>query len=123
MFFSQAITAGTLSALADLVSQTVAGTGSIKWRRTFLLALYGTIFSGPCSHYWQIALEKLFPNKDDPLRVYKKVLVDQLVYSPFQNLVVLSYLAKVVDGLRLDIAFSKVSLQFPTVQTMGWRVR
>ena len=120
---TQALTAGTLSALADLVSQKLGGASPIKWRRTILLFLYGCVYSGPCAHYWQIALEKLFPNKDDPLRVLKKVVVDQLVYSPVQNMVVLTYLAKVVEGLSLDTALTKVSLQFPVVQAMGWRVR
>ncbi|KAL6767939.1 hypothetical protein ACKKBF_B37180 [Auxenochlorella protothecoides x Auxenochlorella symbiontica] len=118
---TKAVTAGTLAALADLVSQRIAGAGSIKWRRTALLALYGLLYSGPCSHFWQYYLEKLFPDKQDPLRIVKKVVVDQLVYAPFQNVVVLAYLAKVVEGLPLVATIAKLKVQWPTVQAMGWR--
>lgn len=119
----QALTAATLSALADLVSQRIVGQGPIRWRRTVLLALYGLVWSGPAAHYWQGYLERLFPNKDDPLRLLKKVAVDQLVYAPIQTTVVLTYLAKVVEGLPLSVALSKVAAQWSTVQSMGWRVR
>ena len=37
------------------------------------LQLYGLLVAAPSAHYWQAALERIFPNKSDPLRSLKKV--------------------------------------------------
>jgi hypothetical protein len=48
--------------------------------------LYGLLVAAPSAHYWQATLEQLFPNKADPLRAVKKVLLDQVTYGPVANL-------------------------------------
>lgn len=65
---NQAITAGVLSGISDLLAQRLASSGPVNLRRTLAVALWGLLWSGPTSHFWQQALERLFPNKRDPMR-------------------------------------------------------
>lgn len=67
---TQAITAGVLAGVSDLLAQRLSGTSSsgTNWRRTLAIALYGVVWSGPAGHYWQQVLERLFPDRKDPLR-------------------------------------------------------
>ena len=65
----QAITAGVLAGVSDLLAQRLSSRGTpANWRRTLSIALYGFLWAGPASHYWQQALERLFPNRKDPMR-------------------------------------------------------
>jgi peroxisomal membrane protein 2 len=65
---TQAITAGVLIGASDLLAQRLASSAPANWRRTLCMALYGFLWVGPSGHYWQQLLERLFPNKNDPLR-------------------------------------------------------
>ena len=66
----QAITAGVLAGLSDVLAQWLGGgaPGQLNYRRTAAVALWGLVWAGPSSHCWQAALERLFPNKRDPAR-------------------------------------------------------
>jgi hypothetical protein len=58
-----------LAGVSDLLAQRLSSRGApANWRRTLSIALYGFLWAGPASHYWQQALERLFPNKKDPMR-------------------------------------------------------
>ncbi len=59
-----------LAGVSDLLAQRLSGSSAsgIHWRRTLAIALYGIVWSGPAGHYWQQVLERLFPDKKDPLR-------------------------------------------------------
>lgn len=82
---TKCITSACLAALSDVVAQ-LAISGSYKSvRRTFAIACYGAIYSGPSSHYWQRFMEHLFSGKKDMRTVLQKVLVDQLSYGPLCN--------------------------------------
>lgn len=94
---TQAVTAGVLAGSSDLLAQRLSG-GSINWRRTLAIALYGVVWSGPAGHFWQQALERLFPDRKDPLRSAKKVLLDQLTFGPLCNGLFLAFMAGVVEG-------------------------
>lgn len=121
---TKSITAGTLAGLSDLLAQRISGSaaGGVNWRRTLAIALYGAVWAGPASHYWQQILEKLFPNKKDPLRSVKKTLLDQLTFGPWCNALFMSYMALVVEGRSLSSTTSKVRAEFAGVQARGWRL-
>lgn len=60
-----------LAGLSDVLAQSLGGGARgapLNYRRTAAVALWGLVWAGPSSHYWQAALERLFPNKRDPMR-------------------------------------------------------
>lgn len=119
---TKAITAGVLAGVSDLLAQRLSSGAPTNWRRTLSIALYGLAWAGPASHYWQQILESLFPNKKDPLRSGKKVLLDQLTYGPLQNILFMSYIAYVVEGRSWGATMAKLRADLPMVQSRGWRV-
>ena len=48
-------------------------------------------------------------------------LVDQLLYGPVANTVMMSYIALALDGLSLGDTLGRVRQQLVTVQLNGWR--
>jgi hypothetical protein len=78
----QAITAGILAGASDLLAQRLTSSAPHNWRRTLSIAFYGFLWSGPGSHYWQQILERLFPNKNDPLRRWAAAEIYTTAVSP-----------------------------------------
>ncbi len=56
------------------------------------------MWSGPSNHYWQQFLERTFKGRKDASTVVEKVIVDQLVYGPLCNILLMSYISMVVEG-------------------------
>ena len=73
------------------------------------------MWSGPSNHYWQQFLERTFRGRKDAATVVEKVIVDQLVYGPLCNILLMSYISMVVEGARPP---SGVFL--PCLQTLQW---
>lgn len=121
---TKALTAALLAAASDVLAQKLSSSkgSSLNWRRTLSLALYGLLVAAPSSHYWQATLERLFPNKNDPYRSVKKVLLDQVSYGPLANLSFFSFVTLVVEGRSWRAAVERIRHQYPSVQSRGWRV-
>jgi hypothetical protein len=66
---------------ADETAAPPTAAGSIDWRRTASLATYAFLWTGPFSHAWFNAAEKLVPSKSWG-GVMKKVFLDQFVLGP-----------------------------------------
>ncbi len=94
----------------------------LNWRRSLSIALYGLIWTGPSNHFWQLLLERLFPNRNDPLRPAKKVVFDQLTYGPLNNIMFMTYIAMVIEGRSWKATKSKIRTDYPNVQVNGWRL-
>ncbi|KDD75157.1 hypothetical protein H632_c837p0 [Helicosporidium sp. ATCC 50920] len=109
--------------LSDALAQKLTTSGKLNWRRTLVLGLYGLVWAGPMAHWWQQALERMFPNKDDPMRPAKKVLLDQLSYGPVQNFIFLSFMARVVEGRDTADTLNILRVRYPAVQFKAWKVR
>lgn len=60
--------------------------------------LFGLVWSGPSNHYWQQFLERTFKGRKDAATVVEKVIVDQLVYGPLCNVLLLSYISLLIEG-------------------------
>jgi hypothetical protein len=58
----------------------------LSLRASLAVQLYGLLVGAPAAHHWQATLERVFPNRADPLRAVKKVLLDQVSYGPVANL-------------------------------------
>ncbi len=65
------------------------------------LQVFGLVWSGPANHYWQAFLEQVFRGRRDAATLCKKVLLDQLTYGPFSNILLMSYIALIVEGAPL----------------------
>ena len=65
------------------------------------MQVFGLVWSGPSNHYWQQFLERTFKGRKDAATVVEKVIVDQLVYGPLCNILLISYISMVVEGAHL----------------------
>ncbi|KAH0970033.1 hypothetical protein GBA52_022189 [Prunus armeniaca] len=94
---TKAITAGVLSAISDIVSQKLTGIQKLQLRRLLLKVLFGAVYLGPFGHFLHLILDKIFKGKKDSKTVAKKVLVEQLTSSPWNNLLFMLYYGLVVE--------------------------
>ncbi|KAJ6925434.1 peroxisomal membrane protein PMP22-like [Populus alba x Populus x berolinensis] len=94
----QAITAGVLSAVSDIVAQKLSGIQKLQIKRILLKVLFGFGYLGPFGHFLHLMLKKMFKGKKDAATVAKKVAVEQLTASPWNNLVFMIDYEMVIDG-------------------------
>jgi peroxisomal membrane protein 2 len=120
----QAVTAGVIAAIADLLAQRISRRRHLNWRRTLSIALYGLVWGGPSNHYWQLFLERAVPRRrgGDALRPVKKMLLDQTTYGPLSNVLFMLWVALVVEGRSWSATRTKVAADYPGVQLQGWRL-
>jgi hypothetical protein len=121
---TKACTSALIAALADTFAQRLTSSkASLNFRRSFIIATYGFFWIGPSNHYWHGFLERLIPmSKNTGTRSAKKVAVDQLLFGPLNNILMLLFMARVVDGVSLSTSISRLRMQFPSVQFRGWRL-
>ncbi|PON91256.1 Mpv17/PMP [Trema orientale] len=117
---TKAITAGVLSGLSDIVSQKLTGIQKLQLKRLLLKVLFGAAYLGPFGHFLHIILDKIFKGKRDSKTVAKKVLLEQLTVSPWNNLLFLIYYGLVVEGRPWIHVKTKVKKDYPTVQYTSW---
>ncbi|KAL1805487.1 hypothetical protein ACET3Z_028555 [Daucus carota] len=117
---TKAITAGVLSAISDITSQKITGIKKLQLRRLALKVLFGLLYLGPFGHYFHLLLDKLFKGKKDPSTVGKKVLVEQLTSSPWNNLLFMIYYGSIIEGRPWNQVKTKIKKEYPTVQYAAW---
>ncbi|XP_078177042.1 peroxisomal membrane protein PMP22-like isoform X2 [Carex rostrata] len=93
------ITAGILAGISDSTAQKLSGIKKIELRRLLLKMLFGFAYGGPFGHVVHKALDSIFKGKRDKKTVAKKVLLEQVTLSPWNNLVFLFYYGLVVEIL------------------------
>ncbi|RZC81479.1 hypothetical protein C5167_044049 [Papaver somniferum] len=118
---TKAITAGTLAGCSDLIAQKISGVKKLQLRRFLLLVLYGFAYSGPFTHFLHKIMDKIFKGKTGKETVAKKVLLEQLISSPWNNILFMVYYGLVVDGRSWSLVRSKVRRDYPTVQLTAWK--
>ena len=78
---TQCITAGTLSALGDIVAQQVfEKPDSHNFSRTLKMTCFGFFYYAPLISRWMVLAEKLFPGRS-PASLMKKIIMDQTIIS------------------------------------------
>ncbi|KAI3829386.1 hypothetical protein L1987_03509 [Smallanthus sonchifolius] len=117
---TKALTAGMLTAISDIVSQKLTGIQKLQIRRLVLKVLFGCAYLGPFGHFYHILLDKLFKGKKDTSTVVKKVVVDQLTASPYNNLMFMLYYGFVIEGRPWIQVKSKIKKEYPKVQYTSW---
>lgn len=108
--------------MSDLVAQWLVGHGAYRYKRTAAMAGFGLLWGGPSMHFWQRFMEKKFHGKKNLSTTAQKVLVDQVTYGPVNNIMMMSYIALVVDQTTVQAALSRVKCNYPGVQLKGWQV-
>merc|ERR1719300_1374096 len=77
---TKSITSGVIAIIGSSISQAASGREvSLRVSQSFLI--YGTLLTGPITHYFYRVLDKIFPGKGLTTSVLK-VLTDRLFFSP-----------------------------------------
>eukprot|EP01113_Clastostelium_recurvatum_P007775 TRINITY_DN13634_c0_g1_i1.p1 TRINITY_DN13634_c0_g1~~TRINITY_DN13634_c0_g1_i1.p1 ORF type:complete len:186 (+),score=46.48 TRINITY_DN13634_c0_g1_i1:46-603(+) len=118
---TKALTSATMSLLSNLVAQKL-----LERRRTLDLprlakfSLFGLI-SSPITHIWYEVCDRLFrPRAKSPTAVYERLLLDQLLYAPFINIVFYTFMS-IMNGRPGDAPSTIRSQLWPTL-TASWKV-
>nr|XP_034928003.1 peroxisomal membrane protein PMP22-like [Populus alba] len=119
----QAITTGVLSAVSDIVAQKLSGIQKLQIKRILLKVLFGFGYLGPFGHFLHLMLEKMFKGKKDTATVAKKVAVEQLTASPWNNLVFMIDYEMVIDGRPWMQVKTKLKKEYPAEQFTSWTMK
>ncbi|KAH0450434.1 hypothetical protein IEQ34_021126 [Dendrobium chrysotoxum] len=117
---TKAITAGVLAGISDSVAQKLSGLQRIQLRRLLLKVILGFAYGGPFGHFLHKLLDKLFKGKKDNKTVAKKVLLEQLTSSPWNNFLFLLYYGLIVEGRPWPEVKNKIKKDYPSVQLTSW---
>ncbi|TXG46970.1 hypothetical protein EZV62_026264 [Acer yangbiense] len=117
---TKAITAGVLSAISDIVAQKLSGIQKLQLRRLLLKVLFGVAYLGPFGHFLHIILDKIFKGKKDTKTVAKKVVLENLTSSPWNNLFFMVYYGMVIEGRPWMQVKTKIKKDYPSVQYTAW---
>ncbi|XP_022871388.1 peroxisomal membrane protein PMP22 [Olea europaea var. sylvestris] len=118
---TKAITAGVLIGTSDLVAQKISGVKKLQLRRILLLMLYGFAYSGPFGHFLHKLMDLIFKGKKGNKTVAKKVLLEQLTSSPWNNFLFMMYYGLVVEGRPWGLVRNKIRNDYPSVQLTAWK--
>uniref|UniRef100_A0A0E0JXJ8 Peroxisomal membrane protein PMP22 n=1 Tax=Oryza punctata TaxID=4537 RepID=A0A0E0JXJ8_ORYPU len=114
------ITAGCLADVSDSVAQKLSGYQRIEKRRLLLKMLFGFAYGGPFGHFLHKVLDYIFKGKKDTKTIAKKVLLEQITSSPWNNLLFLFYYGYVVERRPFKEVKTRVKKQYPSVQLSAW---
>uniref|UniRef100_A0A0D9VDY3 Peroxisomal membrane protein PMP22 n=1 Tax=Leersia perrieri TaxID=77586 RepID=A0A0D9VDY3_9ORYZ len=114
------ITAGCLAGVSDSVAQKLSGYQKIEKRRLLLKMLFGFAYGGPFGHYMHKVLDYIFKGKKDTKTVAKKVFLESVTSSPWNNLLFLFYYGYVVERRPFKEVKPRVKKQYPAVQLSAW---
>ncbi|KAF5950682.1 hypothetical protein HYC85_012675 [Camellia sinensis] len=120
---TKVITSGVLAGFQDLHSQKSSGIKKLQLRRLLLLMLYGFAYGGPFDYCCQKLTDFIFKGKNDIKTYAKKVLLQQLTYHPWNNLLYMVYYGLLVEGRPWRSVKNKVRKEYPALQLDAWKVR
>lgn len=120
MVLLQALTAGAISSLANLVAQCyLIGMRDIDVKTAAKFWIFGFVFIGPSGHYWQNKLERIVGKKTQ-YRALKKVLIDQCLYGPVANAAFMVFISKIVENKSWRNTRMRLKDEFLVTQFKGW---
>ncbi|KAL5542301.1 hypothetical protein UlMin_010011 [Ulmus minor] len=118
---TKAITAGVLVGCSDTIAQKISGVKKLQFKRLLLMMLYGFAYSGPFGHFLHKLMDRIFKGKKGNETVAKKVLLEQLTSSPWNNFFFMVYYGLVVEGRPWNLVKNKVRKDYPSVQLTAWK--
>jgi len=95
-----------------------AGEVSLKVSRSFLI--FGTLITGPVTHYLYISLDKLFPGTG-LAKSFLRVLTDRLVFSPCFLLLTLYVLSR-LQGENHNAAMDTTREKYIVSLFANWKI-
>ncbi|KDO54073.1 hypothetical protein CISIN_1g029963mg [Citrus sinensis] len=87
---TKAITAGVLAGCSDAIAQKISGVKKLQLKRLLLLMLFDFGYGVPFGHFLNKFLDAIFKGRDNK-SVAKKVLLEQLIFSPWINFLFMTY--------------------------------
>ncbi|XP_058101510.1 peroxisomal membrane protein PMP22-like isoform X1 [Magnolia sinica] len=118
---TKAVTAGVLIGFSDAIAQKISGIKKLQFRRLLLLMLYGFVYSGPFGHFLHKMMDIIFEGKKGNKTIAKKVLLEQLTSSPWNNMLFMIYYGLVVEGRPWGLVKNKVRKDYPSIQLTAWK--
>ncbi|RWR97597.1 peroxisomal membrane protein PMP22-like protein [Cinnamomum micranthum f. kanehirae] len=118
---TKALTAGVLVGCSDAIAQKISGIKKLQLRRLLLVLLFGLAYSGPFGHFLHKLMDIIFKGKKGNTVVAKKVLLEQLTTSPWNNMLFMIYYGLVVEGRPWVLVKNKVRKDYPSVQLTAWK--
>ncbi|XP_047336529.1 peroxisomal membrane protein PMP22 [Impatiens glandulifera] len=118
---TKAITAGCLIGCSDIIAQKISGIKRLQLKRLILLMLYGLVYSGPFGHFYHKLMDLIFKGKKGNSTVVKKVLLEQLTSSPWNNILFMTYFGLIVEGRSWGLVKNKVRNDYPSIQLTAWK--
>nr|ACU16363.1 unknown [Glycine max] len=118
---TKAITAAFLAGFSDAVAQKLSGAKELQLRRVLLFMLYGFAYSGPFGHFLHKLMDKIFKGEKGNDTVAKKVILEQITSSPWNNFLFMMYYGLVIEGRPWSTVINKVKKDYPSVQLTAWK--
>ncbi|KAK9083122.1 hypothetical protein Scep_029593 [Stephania cephalantha] len=118
---TKAITSGVLAGCSDVAAQKISGIRKLQLRRLLLIMFYGFAYAGPFGHFLHKLMDMIFRGKKGNQTVAKKVLLEQLVSSPWNNILFMIYYGLVIEGRPWSLVKNKVKKDYPVVQLTAWK--
>ena len=84
---TKTIIAAMLSVVSDIVSPKLSGMQKLQLKRLLLKVLLGSGYLRPFGHFLHTLLDRIFKGKKDSKTVAKKVVLEQLTTSTWNNFV------------------------------------
>lgn len=119
---TKAMTAAALAGCSDSIGQKILGAKRLQLKQVSLMMLYGFAYAGPFGHFLHKFMDYIFKGKKDTKTTAKKVLLEQLTSSPWNNFFFMLYYGLIVDGRPWYLVKSKLKKDFPSVQLNAWKV-
>eukprot|EP00252_Welwitschia_mirabilis_P014604 TRINITY_DN3209_c0_g2_i2.p1 TRINITY_DN3209_c0_g2~~TRINITY_DN3209_c0_g2_i2.p1 ORF type:complete len:186 (+),score=21.09 TRINITY_DN3209_c0_g2_i2:271-828(+) len=119
---TKALTAGALAGCSDVIGQKILGNKRIQLRQVSLMILYGLAYGGPFGHFLHKFMDYLFRGKGDTKTTAKKVLLEQLTSSPWNNMFYMLYYGLMVEGRTWSFVTRKLRKDYPSVQINAWKI-
>ncbi|KAM8961172.1 peroxisomal membrane protein 2 [Pelodytes ibericus] len=124
---TKALTSGILSALGNLLSQSIErqrrsqkSPKKVDLLGPLRFATYGFLFTGPLSHYFYMFLEQLIPSSS-PLAGLRRLLLDRLIVAPV-FLLLFFFVMNVLEGKDLATLNKKLKDGYWSALKMNWKV-
>ncbi|XP_033474638.1 peroxisomal membrane protein 2 [Epinephelus lanceolatus] len=126
---TKSVTSGILSALGNLLSQTLearkkakngAAVSEIDTTGAARYAIYGLFITGPVSHYFYQLMEVWIPTTD-PLCIVKRLLLDRLFFAP-GFLLLFYFVMNVLEAKGWRDFEMKMKQSYWTALKMNWKV-
>jgi len=115
------MTAGTLSALGDIVAQQVFEKPEMhNFARTLKMTCFGFFYYAPLISRWMVLAEKLFPGRS-PASLTKKIIMDQTIISSGLTVGFL-LINEVVDGRGVNSGLRKINQDFGDMIVANWQL-